>query len=164
MVGLPGSSRSGERTTAARSGERTTAARSGERTTAGLSSGLSTARGGSTDCRLSSRSSHSNDYGGMMCVTTRDGLITLSFRRYVPPSSVVTVHDLGMSPTPVTTARSHLSCRRTRTLSPTRCALLHFALLQYINHLIWLVSCTFLTSPDNSDHLPPSSFLFPEQN
>ena len=23
-----------------------------------------------------------------------------------------------------------------------------------INHLIWLVSCTFLTSPDNSDHLP----------
>ena len=34
-------------------------------------------------------------------------------------------------------------------------------LLQYINHLIWLVSCT---SPDNSDHLPHSSFLFPEQN
>ena len=34
----------------------------------------------------------------------------------------------------------------------------------YTNHLIWLVSCTFLTSPDNSDHLPPSSFLFPEQN
>ena len=31
-------------------------------------------------------------------------------------------------------------------------------ILQYINHLIWLVSCTFLTSPDNSDHLPHSSF------
>ena len=42
--------------------------------------------------------------------------------------------------------------------------LLHIALLQYINHLIWLVSCTFLTSPDNSDHLPHSSFLFPELN
>ena len=84
MGGLPGcagSSRSGERTTAARSGERTTAARSGERTTAGLSSGFSTARGGSTDCRLSSRSSRYNDSGGMMCVTSRDGLITLSFRR-----------------------------------------------------------------------------------
>ena len=80
MVGLPGSSRSGERRTAARSGERTTAARSGERTTAGLSSGLSTARGGSTDSRLS-RSSHFNDYGGMVCVTSRDGLITFSFRR-----------------------------------------------------------------------------------
>ena len=26
------------------------------------------------------------------------------------------------------------------------------------------VSCTFLTSPDNSDHLPHSSFLFPELN
>ena len=31
-------------------------------------------------------------------------------------------------------------------------------------HLILLVFCTFLTSPDNSDHLPHSSFLFPEQN
>ena len=38
------------------------------------------------------------------------------------------------------------------------------ALLQYINHLIWLVSCTFLTCPDNSDQLPHSSFLFPELN
>ena len=36
------------------------------------------------------------------------------------------------------------------------------ALLQYINHPIWLVSCTFLASPDNSDHLPHSSFLFLE--
>ena len=42
--------------------------------------------------------------------------------------------------------------------------LTYITLLQYINHLIWLVSCTFLTSPDNSDHLPHSSFLFPEQN
>ena len=58
--------RSGERTTTARSGERTTAARIGERMTAGLSSGLSTARGRSTDCRLSSRFSQSNDSGGMM--------------------------------------------------------------------------------------------------
>ena len=33
----------------------------------------------------------------------------------------------------------------------------HFSLMQYINHLIWLVSCTFLTSPDNSDHLGPTS-------
>ena len=46
----------------------------------------------------------------------------------------------------------------------SNCPLLHIALWQYINHLIWLVSCTFLTSPDNSDHLPQSSFLFPEQN
>ena len=33
-----------------------------------------------------------------------------------------------------------------------------------INHLIWLVYCAFLTSPDNSDHLPHNSFLFPELN
>ena len=46
----------------------------------------------------------------------------------------------------------------------SNCSLLHIALWQYINHLILLVSCTFLTSPDNSDHLPHSSFLFPEQN
>ena len=50
------------------------------------------------------------------------------------------------------------------TESNSNCPLLHIALLQYINHLIWLVSCTFLTSPDNSDHLPHSSFLFPELN
>ena len=48
--------------------------------------------------------------------------------------------------------------------SNSNCPLLHIALLQYINHLILLVSCTFLTSPDNSDHLPHSSFLFQEQN
>ena len=35
--------------------------------------------------------------------------------------------------------------------------------LTYINHLIWPVSCTFLTSPDNSDHLPHISFLFQEE-
>ena len=46
----------------------------------------------------------------------------------------------------------------------SNCPLLHIALLQYINHLILLVSCTFLTSADNSDHLPHSSFLFPELN
>ena len=46
----------------------------------------------------------------------------------------------------------------------SNCPLLHIALWQYINHLILLVSCTFLISPDNSDHLPHSSFLFPEQN
>ena len=46
--------------------------------------------------------------------------------------------------------------------SNSNCPLLHIALLQYIDHLILLVSCTFLTSPDNSDHLPHSSFLFPE--
>ena len=45
----------------------------------------------------------------------------------------------------------------------SNCPLLHIALWQYINHLILLVFCTFLTSPDNSDHLPHSSFLFPEQ-
>ena len=50
------------------------------------------------------------------------------------------------------------------TESNSNCPLLHMALLQYINHLIWLVSCTFLTTPDNSDHLPHSSFLFPELN
>ena len=50
------------------------------------------------------------------------------------------------------------------TESNSNCPLLYIALLQYINHLIWLVSCIFLTSPDNSDHLPHSSFLFPEQN
>ena len=50
------------------------------------------------------------------------------------------------------------------TESNSNCPLLHIALLQYINHLIWLVSCTFLTSPDNSDHLPHSSFLLPELN
>ena len=50
------------------------------------------------------------------------------------------------------------------TESNLNCPLLHIVLLQYINHLIWLVSCTFLTSPDNSDHLPHSSFLFPELN
>ena len=41
---------------------------------------------------------------------------------------------------------------------------LHIVLLQYINHLILQVSCSFLTSPDNSDHLPHSSFIFPELN
>ena len=50
------------------------------------------------------------------------------------------------------------------TESNSNCPLLHITLLQYINHLIWLISCTFLTSPDNSDHLPHSSFLFPELN
>ena len=50
------------------------------------------------------------------------------------------------------------------TESNSKCPLLHIALLQYINHLIWLVSCTFLTSPCKSDHLPHSSFLFPELN
>ena len=50
------------------------------------------------------------------------------------------------------------------TESNSNCPLLHIALLQYINHLMWLVSCTFLTSPGNSDHLPHSSFLFPELN
>ena len=35
---------------------------------------------------------------------------------------------------------------------------LHMALLQYINHLIWLVSCTFLTSPDNSDQHLTAAF------
>ena len=58
-----------------------------------------------------------------------------------------------------------LPCRCcTKGTSFLNCPLLHIALLQYINHLVWLVSCTFLTSPDNSDHLPHSSFLFPEQN
>ena len=41
---------------------------------------------------------------------------------------------------------------------------LTYVLVQYINHLILQVSCTFLTSTDNSDHLPHSSFLFPELN
>ena len=50
------------------------------------------------------------------------------------------------------------------TESNLSCPLLHIVLLQYINHLILQVSCTFLTSPDNSDHLPHSSFLFPELN
>ena len=50
------------------------------------------------------------------------------------------------------------------TESNSNCPLLHLALLQYTNHLIWLVSCTFLITPDNSDHLPHSSFLFPELN
>ena len=50
------------------------------------------------------------------------------------------------------------------TESNSNCPLLHIALLQYINRLIWLVSCTFLTSPDNSVHLSHSSFLFPELN
>ena len=50
------------------------------------------------------------------------------------------------------------------TESKLNCPLLHVVLLQYINHLILQVSCTFLTSPDNSDHLPHSSFLFPELN
>ena len=50
------------------------------------------------------------------------------------------------------------------TESNLNCPLLHIMLLQYINHLILQVSCTFLTSPDNSDHLPHSSFLFPELN
>ena len=50
------------------------------------------------------------------------------------------------------------------TESNLNCPLLHIVLLQYINHLILQVSCTFLTSPDNSDHLPHSSFLFPELN
>ena len=50
------------------------------------------------------------------------------------------------------------------TESNVNCPLLHIVLLQYINHLILQVSCTFLTSPDNSDHLPHSSFLFPELN
>ena len=44
------------------------------------------------------------------------------------------------------------------TESNSICPLLHVALLQHTNHLIWLVSCTFLTSPDNSDHLPHSRF------
>ena len=35
------------------------------------------------------------------------------------------------------------------TESNSNCPLLHIALIQYINRLIWLVSCTFLTSPDN---------------
>ena len=50
------------------------------------------------------------------------------------------------------------------TESNLNCPLLHIVLLQYINHLILQVSCTFLTSPDNPDHLPHSSFLFPELN
>ena len=51
------------------------------------------------------------------------------------------------------------------TESNSNCPLLHIVLLQHINHLIWLVSYTFfLTSPDNSDHLPHSSFIFPELN
>ena len=50
------------------------------------------------------------------------------------------------------------------TESNLNCPLLHIVLLQYINHLILQVSCTFLTSPDNSDHLPHSSFLFPDLN
>ena len=47
------------------------------------------------------------------------------------------------------------------TESNSNCPLLHIALLQYINHLIWLVSCTFLTSPDNSDHLPRQQLSIP---
>ena len=50
------------------------------------------------------------------------------------------------------------STRRYQCLSKCRRGLLYPAMW------IWLVSCTFLTSPDNSDHLPHSSFLFPELN
>ncbi len=48
--------------------------------------------------------------------------------------------------------------------SNSNCPRSHIALLKYTNHLIWLVSYTFLTYSDNSDHLPHSNFLFPELN
>ena len=49
-------------------------------------------------------------------------------------------------------SRSHMltTCDKSRTCNVDGCIL--------------QVSCTFLTSPDNSDHLPHSSFLFPELN
>ena len=46
------------------------------------------------------------------------------------------------------------------TESNSNCPLLHIALLHYINHLIWLVLCTFPTSPDNSENLPNSGQLY----